>query len=731
MKTKARAESSNIEDARSWSNISARSSQAVGRAHWTYADVQKLEPNIDDFPATADGAAAYNAAFNNYYDAKQGWLAEQHAISLGNLKASPSTVQDFSGNASANQPGLSQPQIGSGAVRNRALSPKLAALLDSVGKEVGVYIVVGSGGQSSDHSSSTYKKSGGWTGSHRHDEGNAADVKAYRINPDGSMGPPLDFNNPEDQQVWSNIVKLSVAGGATGIGAGNNYMGGQTVHIGYGKPAYWGDGESAAGAPQWLKTAYADGQHLPPMNIPTVASELDVTPPAGMASLQRQLADRGFDPGPIDGVKGPRTTAAVKAFQRANGLKEDGIVGPKTQAALAAAGVPMPRPRPEPPVIMHAPPASPGEPAYGRGTLGKMRRAADNALSTLGPAPAQHAVGPTPELQTLPPPPIAQLQPEFDHSNIKVISVNPDGTPVALGPAPTNSLATLGDIHDARDSAAMAAQRGSVAPIPMSRPVVTATAPTPMPRPIVASAPAAAPPQRQKADQSVGSSPPAKQMVTLPSGKQVAVGTYHNKDGSISVVTAGPNGEGIVTQQRSGFDLASEATKPTVLGGIIRSKIPQALGDAASSAGNALGEAAGNAQQAVVDAASGVKNNVLGFAGNAFTSLGNTLGFGGSPAPATSSSTLADIHDRREGGTVTAMRSAAPVAPAPMQRPVVATSRPAPQQRQRQQGGGQQQSAPQTFKGTSTGRTYTVGQQYSNGNGTFVANSNGTFTKVA
>jgi peptidoglycan hydrolase-like protein with peptidoglycan-binding domain len=53
-----------------------------------------------------------------------------------------------------------------------------------------------------------------------------------------------------------------------------------------------------------------------------------------IAQLQQQLASRGFDPGSIDGVRGPRTTAAVKAFQKANGLEADGIVGPLTRAAL-------------------------------------------------------------------------------------------------------------------------------------------------------------------------------------------------------------------------------------------------------------------------------------------------------------------------------------------------------------------------------------------------------------
>lgn len=50
--------------------------------------------------------------------------------------------------------------------------------------------------------------------------------------------------------------------------------------------------------------------------------------------IQKALKDAGFDPGPIDGVRGRRTIAAIKAFQRANSLGVDGIVGAKTSAKL-------------------------------------------------------------------------------------------------------------------------------------------------------------------------------------------------------------------------------------------------------------------------------------------------------------------------------------------------------------------------------------------------------------
>lgn len=56
--------------------------------------------------------------------------------------------------------------------------------------------------------------------------------------------------------------------------------------------------------------------------------------------IQQALKDLGFDPGPIDGIRGRKTIKAIKEFQAANNLASDGLVGPLTRAILFKEGEP-------------------------------------------------------------------------------------------------------------------------------------------------------------------------------------------------------------------------------------------------------------------------------------------------------------------------------------------------------------------------------------------------------
>ena len=52
--------------------------------------------------------------------------------------------------------------------------------------------------------------------------------------------------------------------------------------------------------------------------------------------LQKLLVEKGYNPGPIDGIFGALTRAAVRQFQKDHGLLVDGVVGPNTKRALGS-----------------------------------------------------------------------------------------------------------------------------------------------------------------------------------------------------------------------------------------------------------------------------------------------------------------------------------------------------------------------------------------------------------
>jgi LysM repeat protein len=60
-----------------------------------------------------------------------------------------------------------------------------------------------------------------------------------------------------------------------------------------------------------------------------------------IAGLQVALRERGLYRGAIDGVQGPRTKTAIRAFQRRRGLTVDGLAGPRTRRALGRLGRPV------------------------------------------------------------------------------------------------------------------------------------------------------------------------------------------------------------------------------------------------------------------------------------------------------------------------------------------------------------------------------------------------------
>ncbi len=63
-------------------------------------------------------------------------------------------------------------------------------------------------------------------------------------------------------------------------------------------------------------------------------SDATMSDSATVRHVQEQLSQRGFDPGPIDGVMGPQTRAALRNFQQSQGITDSRGLDDKTMSAL-------------------------------------------------------------------------------------------------------------------------------------------------------------------------------------------------------------------------------------------------------------------------------------------------------------------------------------------------------------------------------------------------------------
>ncbi len=105
------------------------------------------------------------------------------------------------------------------ATRCRPITTELQELLNGAADATGVdKVVIVSGGQTSNHAPHLKGVPCGWTGSRRHDNGGAADIELIR------GGNTLSFTDTNGSQV-AGFVTACAARGATGIGAGEHYMG--------------------------------------------------------------------------------------------------------------------------------------------------------------------------------------------------------------------------------------------------------------------------------------------------------------------------------------------------------------------------------------------------------------------------------------------------------------------------------------------------------------------------
>lgn len=81
--------------------------------------------------------------------------------------------------------------------------------------------------------------------------------------------------------------------------------------------------QPAAGQPQAAAGSSAQrAEAAPPVNQQLVRN------------VQKELKSEGINPGPIDGIWGPKTSRGVREFQKARGLEDSGQLNGKTLSAL-------------------------------------------------------------------------------------------------------------------------------------------------------------------------------------------------------------------------------------------------------------------------------------------------------------------------------------------------------------------------------------------------------------
>ena len=142
----------------------------------------------------------------------------------------------------------------------------------------------------------------------------AGDAVEFRANYDGDNN-----HNPANNVAVSVKVVETSGGGSTGGNTGGNTGGGNTGGN--------TDGNTGGGSGHRVSTsAPAAPAKLPTLLLGSRSSDVK--------TLQEMLNAKGYNAGSVDGIFGRNTRAAVIAFQNANGLAADGIVGKLTWAKL-------------------------------------------------------------------------------------------------------------------------------------------------------------------------------------------------------------------------------------------------------------------------------------------------------------------------------------------------------------------------------------------------------------
>ncbi|MEY2575303.1 MAG: hypothetical protein QOF80_790 [Verrucomicrobiota bacterium] len=103
-----------------------------------------------------------------------------------------------------------------------------------------------------------------------------------------------------------------------------------SFYIGLGYPYY----DYGYGYPYYGDYPYGYGYYAPRT---TVYATSGINDDATVAAVQRRLARGGYYHGSVDGVIGPGTRTAIRAFERNNRLPVDGLIDPQLLRTMGLA----------------------------------------------------------------------------------------------------------------------------------------------------------------------------------------------------------------------------------------------------------------------------------------------------------------------------------------------------------------------------------------------------------
>ena len=147
--------------------------------------------------------------------------------------------------------------------------------------------------------------------------------------PDTSNRAPRPGNQgPSWYRIWAIVIGAVIAAALIVLAAV-----GLTRHdatTASGSPAASAPAQPSAPSANPAQPSAPSANPAPPSSPAAPA----VVPSASVKKLQQELGQLNYYEGPVDGIMGPQTSAAIKDLQRQAGLAQTGTMNAATQAAL-------------------------------------------------------------------------------------------------------------------------------------------------------------------------------------------------------------------------------------------------------------------------------------------------------------------------------------------------------------------------------------------------------------